>query len=158
MKGHVLVGLPIALALCTAGVALAGQKMSGSGHNANHNVSTETTKLPDGRLMMRLHDANIIMGNNPGNPFHLTSLDCFSTFIATPDGKSGTGGGYCQGLDKDGDVWWINFQGDFGGGAWAFIRGTGKFEGISGGGTYKPAAQLEGGRSISTWDGTWEMK
>jgi hypothetical protein len=27
-----------------------------------------------------------------------------------------------KGLDKDGDVWWINFQGDFGRGTWAFIR------------------------------------
>jgi hypothetical protein len=138
-----------------AGIGLASachaQKMSGSGHNANQNVSTQTTKLPDGRTLMAIHDAAVIMGNNQGNPFHLTSLDCYSTFIAAPDGNSGNGNGYC-------DVWWITFGGDFGGGKWAFTGGTGKFEGIAGGGTYKPAAQMHGGRSLSVWDGTWEMK
>ena len=152
-----------AVAVLAAGASVAsavhaGQKMNGSGHNANQNVSTETKKLADGRMLMRIHDAVVIMGNNPGNPFHLTSLDCFSTFIATPDAKSGNGGGYCQGLDKDGDAWWISFRGDFAGGTWTFIGGNGKFEGVTGGGTYKPVAQMEGGRSLSVWDGTWELK
>jgi hypothetical protein len=160
---EIMVATRFLTAMAVAGVvlvpvsALAG-KMTGSGHNANHNVSTETKKLPDGRLLMRMHDANVIMGNNPGNPFHMTSLDCYSTFIATADGASGKGGGYCQGLDKDGDLWWIHFQGDFTGGTWTLMGGTGKFDGIKGGGTYKPVAQLEGGRSMTVWDGTWEMK
>ncbi len=147
-----------ALGLAFVGTAQAGEKMTGSGHNATQNISTETKTLPDGRLMMRIHDAAVIMGNNKGNPFHLSSLDCFSTFIATADGTSGQGSGYCHGLDKDSDAWWIDFSGDFSGGTWSFIGGMGKFEGISGGGTFKSAAQLEGGRSLSTWNGSWEMK
>ena len=98
-NGFIVVVTALALGVGVGSAAQAGQKMSGSGHNANQNVSTETKKLADGRLLMRIHDAIVIMGNNAGNPFHLTSLDCFSTFIATPDGKSGSGGGYCQGLD-----------------------------------------------------------
>jgi len=145
------------LGLVFVGGVQAGEKMTGSGHNANQNISTETKTLPDGRLMMRIHDASVIMGNNKGNPFHLSSLDCFSTFIATADGASGQGGGYCHGLDKDSDTWWIDFSGDFAGGTWSFTGGTGKFEGITGGGTFSGAAQLEGGRSLSTWEGRWEM-
>lgn len=146
------------LGVAMAGVADAGQKMTGSGHNANQNVSTDTKKLPDGRLLMQIHDAAIIMGNNPGNPFNQTSLDCFSTFVAAADGSTGEGGGYCHGVNKDGEVWWINFKGDFTGGTWEFLGGTGKFAGITGGGKYKPVTQLEGGRSLSSWDGSWEMK
>ena len=146
-----------ALGLTFAGAAQAGEKMTGSGHNATQNISTETKTLPDGRLMMRIHDAIVIMGNNPGNPFHLSSLDCFSTYIATADGTAGQGAGHCHGLDPDGDAWWIGFSGDFSGGTWNLITGTGKFDGIAGGGTYQVAAQLEGGRSLSTWEGSWEM-
>ena len=148
-----------ALALgCLAVPAAHAGKMSGSGHNAVQNVSTEVKKLPDGRQLMRLRDSQIIMGNNPGNPFHMTTLDCFSTFITAPDGSAGNGTGYCQGMDKDSDLWWITWQGDFNGGTWQFTDGTGKFKGIKGGGTYKPGVALEGGRAVNTWDGTWEMK
>lgn len=156
-KNFVSVFLAGVMGMGLVSVVQAG-KMSGTGHNANHNVSTETSKLADGRVMMRMRDANVIMGNNAGNPFNQTPLDCYSTFVASPDMSSGKGGGYCNGIDKDGDVWWISFQGDFGGGTWKFLGGTGKFDGISGGGNYKPVVQMEGGRSISVWDGTWDMK
>jgi len=154
------ISVVIAAAVMGVGLPLAASagKMTGSGHNANQNVSTETTKLPDGRLRMRIHDAAVIMGNNPGNPFHLTTLDCFSTFVANADASAGAGTGYCQGQDKGGDIWWITYNGDFTGGTWTFTGGTGKFDGITGGGTYKPVAQMEGGRSLSVWDGSWEMK
>ena len=63
--------------------------------------------------------------------------------IATHSGVSGV-------PDATGSV---TFSGDY-----VFTGGTGKFDGITGGGKYKPAAQLEGGRSLSVWDGSWEMK
>jgi hypothetical protein len=156
-KKAVCISLAIGVGIGCSATSQA-EKMTGSGHNANQNVSTQVTKLPDGRSLMAIHDASIIMGNNQGNPFHLTTLDCYSTYIAAADGNSGNGNGYCHGVDKDGDVWWITFGGDFGGGTWAFTGGTGKFDGISGGGTFKPVSQMQGGRSLSVWDGTWDMK
>ena len=150
--------LSMSSALLLVPAAVQAGTMSGSGHNANQNISTEVEKLPDGRTLMMTHDASVIMGNNKGNPFHLASLDCYATYIVAADGNSGNGNGYCHGVDKDNDIWWITFSGDFTGGTWAFTGGTGKFDGISGGGTYTPAAQVHGGRSLNMWDGTWQMK
>jgi hypothetical protein len=148
----------ILIAGLACGFALPALADEGSGHNANQNISTETSQLPDGRTLMRTHDSSVIMGNNPGNPFHLASLDCFATYVLAADGNSGNGGGYCDGVDQGGDVWMITFGGDLGGGKWQFSGGTGKFDGITGGGSYKAAAQVPGGRSLTTWDGTWQMK
>lgn len=141
-----------------ASIAVAGEKMTGSGHNANQNVSTDVMERADGGSVMRLHDASVVMGNNAGNPFHLSSLDCYSTYVLPSGAENGPGAGYCDGIDQDGDVWWITFKGDFAGGMWNISGGTGKFDGMTGGGSYTAAAQMEGGRSFTTWDGTWETK
>jgi hypothetical protein len=38
------------------------------------------------------------------------------------------------------------------------MGGTGKYEGITGGGTTTPLAQMADGRTAITWDGHWTMK
>lgn len=44
------------------------------------------------------------------------------------------------------------------GNTWGFTGGTGKYEGITGGGTTTTLAQMADGRTAITWDGTWTMK
>jgi len=63
---------------------------------------------------------------------------------------NGTHQGYYKATDKDGHVWFANWQGKVTttmspegrpnvkfAGTWSFDKGTGKWEGIQGGGTYK---------------------
>jgi hypothetical protein len=38
------------------------------------------------------------------------------------------------------------------------IVGTGKFEGVKGGGTTTPLAQMPDGRSAIAWEGSWALK
>jgi len=60
-------------------------------------------------------------------------------------------------IDASGSVAWIWYRGNATGGSWGFINGSGKFEGIMGGGTYNIVLGWEDGKQINTWEGTWEI-
>jgi hypothetical protein len=51
-------------------------------------------------------------------------------------GNETTQRGFCKYLYPEGDINVIEFNGDANGGDWKFLLGTGKWEGIKGGGTY----------------------
>ena len=73
------------------------------------------------------------------------------------DGST-NGHGYCDAVDADGDRWWIWWNNTPESNKWGFIGGTGKYEGITGGGTTESLAQMADGRAAITWDGHWTMK
>ncbi len=64
----------------------------------------------------------------------------------------------CGGVDADGDVWTIWYGGDEDGGDWGYMGGTGKFEGIKGGGTFSAESQWSDGRGINSWEGTYTLR
>ena len=43
-------------------------------------------------------------------------------------------------------------------GTWHYIGGTGKFDGLTGGGTYQLALTWPDGKVLATWAGSAEMK
>jgi hypothetical protein len=77
--------------------------------------------------------------------------------LISADGST-DGHGYCDAVDADGDRWWIWWNNTPESNRWGFIGGTGKYEGIKGGGTTTPLAQMADGRAAITWNGSWTMK
>jgi hypothetical protein len=126
-------------------------------------VSNESHKLNDGRTILYLHDKGVVEDNDPKSPFHLALEDCFATLILGWDkGNVADGGGYCNDFDKDGDgylLWWHFTPGGSKsrGSKWSVYHGTGKFEGMSGGGTSKTIVNFPD-RYTVTYEGTLTMK
>jgi hypothetical protein len=63
--------------------------------------------------------------------------ECYGSF-AFLKGKDGTqpvaGHGFCDTVDKDGDVWWLVFNAGGERSKWEVVGGTGKYEGMTGSG------------------------
>jgi hypothetical protein len=120
-------------------------------------VSEESSKLPDGRTVLRLHDKGIVLADDPKSPLHLAAEDCFDTVIMAADGSVATGAGYCDTFDKDGDAYWFSWVASGAGSAWNVYHGAGKFEGMTGGGTATWDIMLPDRFSV-TFEGTLTMK
>ena len=166
----------ISIAICltmvigTPTTALA-EEIVGSGH-----VTTEPTEvlesvdLGDGRLIRRGRHTQSTTAADPTHPFHGTSSTCFVSQLrveaetslissAAPDGRRiAAFAKFCERIDADGDVSWVWTSGDGNEGRWGAIHGTGKFEGMEGGGTWQVLSAYPTGRVISRWQGTLQMK
>jgi hypothetical protein len=142
------------LALLVATSPRAAQNQAG-GDGVFVTVDEATSALADGRTR-RLYTTTGFVLSDEGNPFHRAEQDCSGAEIVAADGKSRSGAGSCVAIDPDGDVWWIWWRGDAKGGTWGFLGGTGKFEGITGGGSLRYALAWPDGRFTLKWEGTWE--
>ena len=119
--------------------------------------STSTMTLSDGRTVTRQVLKGTAIADDPNTPLSLTSQDCMFTTVTAADGTFKSGG-FCDGVDKDGDVYWAVGKADENGGQWHYLGGTGKFEGLEGGGTYQLALEFPDGKVMATWEGTGTLK
>ena len=87
----------------------------------------------------------------------MTEHDCLGGSIIGPNGDTGNGAGYCDGIDKDGDVYFIWYRNDGADRRWGFLGGTGKFAGVDGGGTTEVVGGTPHGRVVVKWQGKWTM-
>lgn len=79
--------------------------------------------------------------NRPGGAFDLQGARCFG-YYGNLEGDY-VDHGYCEILDADGDRWVMKFQGGAdGGGTWTVPFGTGKYEGMTARGAYKPLGNV----------------
>ena len=140
-----------------AQVQAAEIKVSGTVTYANApSSSADSTKLPDGSTMVRFYQKGVIVDKDPASPLNLNAQDCYGMVIVAADGKSAPGAGGCDAVDKDGNrwsMWWVTTDVD----RWGVTYGTGKFAGMTGGGTTKTLLQLDD-RSTITYEGTLNMK
>ena len=140
--------------------ASAGDPITASGRNTTVPISSVPTKLPNGTTALTNHTSGVVIveKTTENNPSLLAQQDCFSTVVVAEDGKSGKVMGHCTAINPKGDVWTLSFNGDFTGGTWEYIDGTGPYAGVKGGGTYKPMGQLPNGNSINSWEGKWTLQ
>ena len=145
---------------CVLGVAgsVAAQTYELKGHSTWAPESVSTITLEDGRTVTRQILKGTAINDDPNTPLSWASQDCMFTTVTAADGKSFSSGGSCDGIDKDGDVYWAYGKADENGGKWWYLGGTGKFEGLEGGGTYQLALQWPDGKVLATWDGTATVK
>lgn len=131
------------------------QEESATGLAAYTPVSSSATDLGDGTTAVRQTSEGYVFTDDPSSSFNLVTQDCTSTDLMAANGALVRSSGYCAGLDRDADMYWISYWNGPDGGEWHLLGGTGKFEGISGGGTSETlAAHADGSFSIR-WEGTW---
>jgi hypothetical protein len=138
--------------------AAAAQTYELKGHSTWFPVSETTATLADGRTVTRQVLSGTAMNDDPDTPLSKASQDCMFTTVTAADGRSFSSGGYCDGMDADGDVYWAYGHASEKGGKWYYLGGTGKFEGLTGGGTYELALQWPDGKVLATWEGTGTLK
>lgn len=85
------------------------------------------------------HARGISDSNTPGGPFDRQTYECRSVLNASKTAVEFTG--RCTFVDMDGHKALGAFSGTPAGWTWKFLSGTGKYEGIEGGGTTKPLKQ-----------------
>ena len=157
MKPHRIVALSVSGLLGLA-AASAAETIVLKGRSTWTSVSETSVKLADGRTVKRQVLRGTAIADNPNTPLSNASQDCMFTTVASADGKTFSSGGYCDGLDADGDVYWAYGGATEKGGKWSYLGGTGKFEGLTGGGTYRLALTWPDGKVMATWEGTAQMK
>lgn len=110
----------------------------------------DASELPNGSSINHTFVRGIVLNDDPSNPINDTSQDCHGTAVTAADGTM-TASGYCHGIDRDGDIYWIAW----GDGKWHFTHGTGKYANIEGGGTSTASPPHPDGRYTVRWEGSW---
>lgn len=151
-----------ALALAMAGLlpitAAQATEMSGSGSVTYVPVSSESSTLPNGDTLVRDHVKGVMISDDPSAPYHLASQDCMSTAVIAKDGSPPISTGVCDGVDKQGNMWWVWIRSGPDGGTWGFLGGTGAYAGNAGGGTAEMQTRWPDGRYAMRWQGKWTTK
>jgi hypothetical protein len=121
-----------------------------AGHAIYRPASADVTTFADGRTMTRSIENGFVYGEGAGNPFDKMIQNCYSIAMAKPGSDAVEQFGHCEGLDKDEDLFVLNFHGD----TWTISGGTGKFAGMKGGGTTKVIQTWSDGSYLISWTGT----
>ena len=152
----------LALSLCVALLVTAqtawAQTTSGQGTVTYIQHSSEEVNLAGGTTLMRAHLKGVVLADDPSVPFHMSPQDCIGANILGRDGLPLAGYGHCEGVDQAGHAWFIWYHNSPDGNTWGFMGGTGKYEGIEGGGTTQDNPPSPDGRLVISWEGTWTMK
>ena len=151
-----LLSLPALLLLTVAGPAAAGE-VSGGGEAAYVTLSEERVELLGGNTLRNYRSAGFVTAK-PGNPFHDTEQNCSGTDLIGADDEIVRSAGYCEGSDVEGDVWWIWWRGDAEGGVWGLLDGSGKFAGLTGGGSMRTLKRWPNGKYTIRWEGSWKSQ
>ena len=158
---HITLGrLALLTSMVALGAAGPAQAQSGSGGGTVTYIPAhqEKMELADGTMMVHQHLKGVVLAEGASVPFHMSSQDCIGSNIMDAEGMLIDGYGHCRGIDADGDVWFIWYHNSPDGNSWGLMGGTGKFEGIEGGGTTQANPPTADGRLVITWEGTWTMK
>jgi hypothetical protein len=152
-------------------VAALSQEFTGSHTYVAMGGENTVQNLPNGRFLSRGISSEFVVADDPASPLHLATSECFAVSIGSqinPDNPGWLAGdvrfsGYCLFVDKDGDVMWTFFQGksdgSSSGGTDRCMGGTGKFEGVEGGGVFEDTVDYPGANKwIGRWEGTIKLK
>ena len=152
----ILAGTVVLLLSLTTGSP--AQERSHSGDFAFMTTASEEMPLSDGQVLMRVVQSGMVFADDPASPIDRTATTCTGSTVMDATGRATVVSGHCDGVDADGDVWTIWYGGDEDGGDWGYMGGTGKFEGIEGGGTFSAESQWSDGRGINSWKGTYTLR
>lgn len=159
--------LTIAVVLLT-GAATAGAQMKGAskGSYATMPVAADTMQMPDGQMLIGGRYDQVTFANDPASPLSNAKARCTSAMVVGKDGKTVSFSGACFSMDAAGNgesFWWRQTEAGTPAcpaicGQWGFYSGYGKFANITGGGTWKAAANLADGTGMGTWEGSYETR
>ena len=146
------------LALFTSPTVLSAMAYEAGGSATYIVTDSESTTHPDGTVTVIQTSKSVVVCDDETVPFHLGSQTAVGTLVMDADGNLLTTAGYLHTVDPDGDVMYIWWQGIEGGSEWGFMSGSGKYEGMEGGGTSKLISMQPDGSQVIRWHGKWTMK
>jgi hypothetical protein len=119
----------------------------------------QSIPLADGTVARRITFSATVITDDPANPLHLASQDCFVTYVFSKDDKPLGGKGSCDGISVDGHLWWILLELRPDGVArWINNGGVGKFANLEASGTTKVLAEFPDGKFIGRFEGTYSNR
>lgn len=148
------------LTIVTINCAVAGEKVKVKTHAATFSGKIEPVEVGDeeGHVLFTYKAEQIYFNENTGERLH-------GPFVNFMDINMKTGQGFLQGygstIDKDGDKIFRTHKGNPVGkghwkGTWIYVKGTGKYEGIKGEGTWE-SFSLSPDKSYVEIEGEVEM-
>ncbi len=140
--------------------SLSGQSSKGTGHVSYHQLFSTETQGKEGQIIQNVVNRGTIVSDDTDLPWHLATQTCSGTNILTENGEPVLSRGSCSMIDADGDVWFLSYHNEVAKeNTWKITGGTGKYEGMTGGGTTTPlaASPADGSLTIS-YEGSWTMK
>jgi hypothetical protein len=160
-----LIACAASLLLLTGPTALSAQQSgTGEGRFGTRNFAAEATELPDGTTIEVGHYYQVTFADDPSHPMDDQTAECVGQFRLSADGNPLSASGICYSKDVDGDgisYWWRleaggtadcpNICGVFG-----YLDGFGKFEGITGEGTWRVTAPFEEG-NLGVWESSYSI-
>ena len=132
------------------------QEYTDTGRSVTVMKVVATIEALDGSKIERLIGKGFALADDPGSPLYMINQNCAFTNITGVDGSEKSGG-FCDGIDADGNVFWVVTSADDNAGNWHYLGGTGRFSNIEGGGTYTTAREWADGKVVITWDGTYTL-
>ena len=152
------------LLLLAGPAALFAQSGSGEGRYGTRTFASETTELPDGRTLTTNHFHQVTFADDPSHVMNDLIGDCVGQFLASPDGNPLGANGICFNKDINGDgvSWWWRQEASGTAdcphicGVFGFLDGSGKFDGITGEGTWQVTAPFDLG-GVGAWQITYTI-
>jgi hypothetical protein len=148
------------LALCVLGLLFSLPFTSSvfaadtSGFTSGTTKVLSTIPLKNGHTATRVHHLVGIVTDAQEGMFHGGTQQCLTTIISDADGSMVEGHGACDGIDPDGDIWWITI--DLAPNApihWTITAGTGKYKGLAMSGVNNAVAEHADGVTIGRFEG-----
>jgi hypothetical protein len=158
MKRIILAGFSIVLLLP---LALRAQEQI-SGTFATSDLTLDTLVLSEDRVVTRGVNGILVDADDPSNPFSGQNGQCLGKTVAAQEAILVISGGACFAENAEGDGYWWWWRVTEAGteecpmecGTWSIFLGFGRFEGATGGGTYRATAQNADGTGSGEWQGT----
>lgn len=121
-------------------------------------TSEVLSKIPlsNGQTATRIHYHVGIVTDAQEGMFHGGTQQCLATIISDANGSLIEGHGACDGIDPDGDVWWIAI--DMASNApirWTITAGTGKYQGLAMSGINTAIAEYADGITLGRFEGNF---
>lgn len=153
-KNLPLLGLGLAISLSCTSSAVAADA---AGYGAGTQTVLSTMQLKNGLTVTRAASSIGLSSDTHEGRFHGATQKCLVTTISGADGAVIEGHGTCDGIDPDGDVWWISLSiEDDGPYHWSITGGTGKYEGLSMSGVSSLVAQHDDGIVVVRFEGNYD--
>ena len=127
-----------------------------NGHVSGTQKEISSLTLENGQVVRRLMFHVGVITDTQEAPFHGANQQCLGTYVFAADGTLVKGRGGCDGIDPDGDIWWITFsvEGD-GPIRWINVDGTGKYAELEASGITNTVSEWGDGIFVGRFEGTY---
>jgi hypothetical protein len=154
---HMIQRLAVAALAFAALPAAAAEPQEWLGFSATERTIEDEIEVSDSVTVILRSSSGIYFSTDPSLPFNKSNFECTASFHVPANDPEGRGYGQCVGIDLDGNLWWIAYEGGRNSGTWHFLGGTGRYDGITGAGTWTAIPATGPRKFVTTWEGEWSL-